>query len=212
MTPTTSHTTESRRRRSSDRPHRLHPAPIAGPDARRGHEGPGVPQRNRPQRAAGMCRGHSIGIVLGHRPGTGPAATLPTIGVRTTVTAPHRRPPGAHPPTSRQKLTRAKHIPERGSDADDGQIYLARQPAPARRRTPDSDRHRPVGEIQPEDLPGYCCQTSGRTLSALESIERDAIIQALRDAGGNRVQAAATLGIARSSLYRKLTSFGIEVD
>jgi transcriptional regulator of acetoin/glycerol metabolism len=72
--------------------------------------------------------------------------------------------------------------------------------------------HRPVGEIQPEDLPGYCCQTSGRTLSALESIERDAIIQALREAGGNRVRAAATLGIARSSLYRKLTSFGIEVD
>ncbi len=72
--------------------------------------------------------------------------------------------------------------------------------------------HRPVGEIQPEDLPGYCCQTSGRTLSALESIERDAIIQALRDAGGNRVQAAATLGIARSSLYRKLKSFGIDID
>jgi transcriptional regulator of acetoin/glycerol metabolism len=72
--------------------------------------------------------------------------------------------------------------------------------------------HRPVGEIQPEDLPGYCCQTSGRTLSALESIERDAIVQALREAGGNRVQAAATLGIARSSLYRKLKSFGIEVD
>ena len=72
--------------------------------------------------------------------------------------------------------------------------------------------HRPVGEIQPEDLPGYCCQTSGRTLSALESIERDAIVLALREAGGNRVQAAAALGIARSSLYRKLKSFGIEVD
>lgn len=72
--------------------------------------------------------------------------------------------------------------------------------------------HRPVGEIQPEDLPGYCYQTSGRTLSALESIERDAIVLALREAGGNRVQAAATLGIARSSLYRKLKSFGIEVD
>ena len=72
--------------------------------------------------------------------------------------------------------------------------------------------HRPVGEIKPEDLPGYCCQTSGRTLSALESIERDAIVLALREAGGNRVRAAATLGIARSSLYRKLTSFGIEVE
>ena len=72
--------------------------------------------------------------------------------------------------------------------------------------------HRPVGEIKPEDLPGYCCQISGRTLSALESIERDAIVLALREAGGNRVRAAATLGIARSSLYRKMASFGIEVD
>ena len=72
--------------------------------------------------------------------------------------------------------------------------------------------HRPVGEIQPEDLPGYCCQISGRTLSALESIERDAILLALREAGGNRVQAAATLGIARSSLYRKLKAFGIDID
>ncbi|HZC09748.1 MAG TPA: helix-turn-helix domain-containing protein [Mycobacterium sp.] len=72
--------------------------------------------------------------------------------------------------------------------------------------------HRPVGEIQSEDLPGYCYQTSGRTLSALESIERDAIVLALREAGGNRVQAAAALGIARSSLYRKLNNFGIEVD
>jgi transcriptional regulator of acetoin/glycerol metabolism len=72
--------------------------------------------------------------------------------------------------------------------------------------------HRPVGEIQPEDLPGYCCQISARTLSTLESIERDAILLALREAGGNRVQAAATLGIARSSLYRKLKTFGIDID
>jgi transcriptional regulator of acetoin/glycerol metabolism len=43
----------------------------------------------------------------------------------------------------------------------------------------------------------------------MEALERDAIVNALRDAGGNRVQAAATLGIARSSLYRKLKSFGI---
>jgi sigma-54 dependent transcriptional regulator, acetoin dehydrogenase operon transcriptional activator AcoR len=72
--------------------------------------------------------------------------------------------------------------------------------------------HRPVGEIQPEDLPGYCCQISARILSALESIERDAILLALREAGGNRVQAAAALGIARSSLYRKLKTFGIDID
>lgn len=69
---------------------------------------------------------------------------------------------------------------------------------------------RPVGEIQPEDLPGYCYQSSGRVLTAIESVERDAIVTALQDAGGNRVQAAANLGIARSSLYRKLKSFGID--
>jgi transcriptional regulator of acetoin/glycerol metabolism len=43
----------------------------------------------------------------------------------------------------------------------------------------------------------------------MEAVERDAIVNALREASGNRVQAAATLGIARSSLYRKLKSFGI---
>ncbi|GEL19233.1 Fis family transcriptional regulator [Pseudonocardia asaccharolytica DSM 44247 = NBRC 16224] len=68
---------------------------------------------------------------------------------------------------------------------------------------------RPVGEIKPEDLPGYCHHTARRRLSGIEAVERDAIVQALHAAGGNRVQAAAALGIARSSLYRKLKSFGI---
>ena len=68
---------------------------------------------------------------------------------------------------------------------------------------------RPVGEIKPEDLPGYCHNTARRHLSGMEAMERDVIVNALHDAKGNRVQAAAALGIARSSLYRKLKSFGI---
>ena len=68
---------------------------------------------------------------------------------------------------------------------------------------------RPVGDIQPEDLPGYCHDSARRQLTGMEALERDAIVNALREADGNRVQAAATLGIARSSLYRKLKSFGI---
>jgi transcriptional regulator of acetoin/glycerol metabolism len=68
---------------------------------------------------------------------------------------------------------------------------------------------RPVGDIQPEDLPGYCHDSARRHLTGMEALERDAIVTALRDANGNRVQAAATLGIARSSLYRKLKAFGI---
>jgi sigma-54 dependent transcriptional regulator, acetoin dehydrogenase operon transcriptional activator AcoR len=68
---------------------------------------------------------------------------------------------------------------------------------------------RPVGDIQPEDLPGYCHDSARRQLTGMEAVERDAIVHALRNANGNRVQAATTLGIARSSLYRKLKSFGI---
>lgn len=68
---------------------------------------------------------------------------------------------------------------------------------------------RPVGELQPEDLPGYCHNTARRQLAGIEAVERDAIVKALHDADGNRLQAAAALGIARSSLYRKLKSYGI---
>jgi transcriptional regulator of acetoin/glycerol metabolism len=68
---------------------------------------------------------------------------------------------------------------------------------------------RPVGEIQAEDLPGYCHGGAHRLLSAMEAGERDMIVTALHEADGNRVRAAVALGIARSSLYRKLKSFGI---
>ena len=69
---------------------------------------------------------------------------------------------------------------------------------------------RPVGEIQAEDLPGYCHSGAERMLSPLETGERDLIVTALNDTNGNRVHAAAALGIARSSLYRKIKSFGID--
>lgn len=69
---------------------------------------------------------------------------------------------------------------------------------------------RPVGEIQEEDLPGHCHSGAERLLTPLETGERDLIVSALNDADGNRVHAAAALGIARSSLYRKIKSFGID--
>ncbi|MFF0224179.1 sigma-54-dependent Fis family transcriptional regulator [Streptomyces sp. NPDC004629] len=70
-------------------------------------------------------------------------------------------------------------------------------------------RARPVGEIQDQDLPSYCQTRSHKNLTRIEAAERDAIIVALRDKGGNRVAAAAHLGMSRSSLYRKLRSYGI---
>jgi transcriptional regulator of acetoin/glycerol metabolism len=68
---------------------------------------------------------------------------------------------------------------------------------------------RPAGIIQRQDLPGYCFTTARRALSPIEQAERDAIIKALDQAGGNRLQAAKALGLARSSLYRKLKQYGI---
>ncbi|MFV0460655.1 MAG: sigma-54-dependent Fis family transcriptional regulator [Actinomycetales bacterium] len=69
--------------------------------------------------------------------------------------------------------------------------------------------HRPAGDLLPEDLPGFCRTSRSRRLTTIEVAERDAIIAALSECGGNRVHAAAALGISRSSLYRKLRQFGI---
>jgi transcriptional regulator of acetoin/glycerol metabolism len=68
---------------------------------------------------------------------------------------------------------------------------------------------KPVGEIQPPDLPPVCFQRRPRKMSVLEAAQCDAIIQALYESRGNRYKAAAMLGIARSSLYRKIDAFGI---
>lgn len=68
---------------------------------------------------------------------------------------------------------------------------------------------KPVGEIQARDLPQLCFQGRSRKMSMLEAAQCDAVIQALYECGGNRYKAAAMLGIARSSLYRKIDAFGI---
>lgn len=70
-------------------------------------------------------------------------------------------------------------------------------------------RRRPVGTIEPADLPGSCQSTPRSALRAVDQVERDAIVGALRDAGGNRKAAAAALGLARSTLYRKIRQYGI---
>jgi transcriptional regulator of acetoin/glycerol metabolism len=56
----------------------------------------------------------------------------------------------------------------------------------------------------------YVSAQRRRTLTRLESLERDAIVDALREYDGNRIRAAAALGMSRSTLYRRLRSFGLE--
>ena len=68
---------------------------------------------------------------------------------------------------------------------------------------------KPLGEVQPPDLPRLCFKSQARRMSMLEAAQCDAIIQALYESNGNRYKAAAMLGIARSSLYRKIDAFGI---
>jgi transcriptional regulator of acetoin/glycerol metabolism len=51
--------------------------------------------------------------------------------------------------------------------------------------------------------------TNGRSLSMMERVERDAILRALYDADRNRSRAAVALGISRSTLYRRLATYGL---
>jgi transcriptional regulator of acetoin/glycerol metabolism len=70
-------------------------------------------------------------------------------------------------------------------------------------------RHRRVGAIQPHDLPPETRSMSRRTLSPLESMERDAIVRSLNDANGNKLAAARSLGMSRATIYRKIHEYGI---
>lgn len=72
-------------------------------------------------------------------------------------------------------------------------------------------RAKPAGTITAVDLPPALSSAPRRTMTTMESAERDAIVGALRESGGNRLAAARSLGIARSSLYRKIELFGIHV-
>ncbi|WP_083954814.1 MULTISPECIES: sigma-54-dependent Fis family transcriptional regulator [unclassified Rhodococcus (in: high G+C Gram-positive bacteria)] len=65
------------------------------------------------------------------------------------------------------------------------------------------------GTIVTADLPPAVHSAPRRLMTPLENAERDAIVTALRECGGNRLKAAARLGIARSSLYRKIDTYGI---
>ena len=70
-------------------------------------------------------------------------------------------------------------------------------------------QRRRAGAIQPQDLPPECWAVSRRVLSPLESMERDAIVQSLRDHDGNKIRAARALGMSRATIYRRIHEYGI---
>jgi transcriptional regulator of acetoin/glycerol metabolism len=73
-------------------------------------------------------------------------------------------------------------------------------------------QHRRSGVIQPGDLPPETQTVSRRLLSPLESMERDAIVESLTDARGNKVKAAHSLGMSRATIYRKIHEYGIVAE
>lgn len=68
---------------------------------------------------------------------------------------------------------------------------------------------RRIGAIQPGDLPAELHTVTRRPLNRLESMERDAIVQSLEDAEGNKAQAAQFLGMSRATIYRRIHDYGI---
>jgi transcriptional regulator with AAA-type ATPase domain len=92
---------------------------------------------------------------------------------------------------------------------------LARHPWPGNLRELESVlrnvlRNRSSGDITPTDLPlEYRGGVRARHLTTVQQLEHDAIIAALDACRGNKVQAAARLGLSRSTLYRRIRTLGV---
>jgi len=68
----------------------------------------------------------------------------------------------------------------------------------------------------PADLSVTRAQPGGEesqdtNFTLLEGVERNAIVQMLKDTNGNKLEAAKRLGIGRQTLYNKIKAYGIEV-
>jgi two-component system response regulator HydG len=53
-------------------------------------------------------------------------------------------------------------------------------------------------------------ESQDTNFTLLEGVERNAIIQMLKETNGNKLEAAKRLGIGRQTLYNKIKAYGIE--
>src|SRR5262245_45030243 len=73
-----------------------------------------------------------------------------------------------------------------------------------------------AGEIDSTDLSitnvkAESDQSQDTNFTLLEGVERNAIVQMLKETGGNKLETAKRLGIGRQTLYNKIKAYGIEV-
>ncbi len=71
-------------------------------------------------------------------------------------------------------------------------------------------------EVDAADLSITKVRTAGEesldtNFTLLEGVERNAIVQMLKETGGNKLETAKRLGIGRQTLYNKIKAYGIEV-
>jgi two-component system, NtrC family, response regulator HydG len=71
-------------------------------------------------------------------------------------------------------------------------------------------------QVDSADLSVTKVRTSGEesfdtNFTLLEGVERNAIVQMLKETGGNKLETAKRLGIGRQTLYNKIKAYGIEV-
>jgi DNA-binding NtrC family response regulator len=72
------------------------------------------------------------------------------------------------------------------------------------------------GEVDAADLSIATAKTAADNspdgdFTLLEGVERNAIVQMLKDTAGNKLETAKRLGIGRQTLYNKIKAYGIEV-
>lgn len=70
-------------------------------------------------------------------------------------------------------------------------------------------RNQRSGVVDAADLPAECRATSRRSLTRLETLERDAIVEALKVHGGDKAAASESLGMSRATIYRRIREYGI---
>ncbi|MCF1595730.1 helix-turn-helix domain-containing protein [Streptomyces muensis] len=157
-------------------------------------------------------------LIVTHTPGTTPGPCLQrlldTLGAR-SVTLPALR---ERPEDIRELLPALAPAPAPGSPpltwTLDALRALEEHPWPGNVTELThlvgalASRRRFHGPVRRGELPDPVREgPAGRNLSPMELAERAAILEALRRHGGNKARAAAALGIARATLYRKLREY-----